>query len=94
MDITLNETKDHLRILHDDEDTYITHLIDVSKGLVQHDINCPLDDLSTDQQKAAKQLVFLIVAQLFNFREVEVNQVKYKIFGYDQLINYLREEVV
>lgn len=69
MTVTLQEAKDHLRVLEDDEDALITSLIAAAEGHVAIYLG---DDLPDPMPAPIKSAVLLLVADLFEHRERQV----------------------
>lgn len=64
--VTLQEAKDHLRVLEDDEDALITSLLEAAEGHVAKYLG---DDLPEVMPAPIKAAVLLLVGDLFENRE-------------------------
>jgi len=64
--VTLQEAKDHLRVLEDDENALITSLLEAAEGHVAKYLG---DDLPDPMPAPIKAAVLLLVGDLFEHRE-------------------------
>jgi hypothetical protein len=64
--ITLSEAKQHLRVMHAQDDQYIEHLIDAAEGHVSAYLG---DDLPDPAPAPIKSAVLLLVGDLYENRE-------------------------
>lgn len=67
--VTLQEAKDHLRVLEDDEDALIQGLIEAAEG---HIANYLGDDLPEPMPAPVRAAVLLLVGDLYENRERQV----------------------
>lgn len=67
--LTLQETKLHLRVDHDDEDTLIAALIDTAHAACANHLNMPAADLVVAVPAPIKSAALLMVGSLYNDRE-------------------------
>ncbi|MCE8002150.1 head-tail connector protein [Billgrantia ethanolica] len=64
--VTLQEAKDHLRVLEDDEDALITSLVEAAEGHIAKYLG---DDLPEPMPAPVRAAVLLLVGDLFEYRE-------------------------
>jgi uncharacterized phage protein (predicted DNA packaging) len=69
--VTLDEVKAHLRIDFDDDDTYITELIDVAENAISVELEEDLADLETEGAipKGLKHGILLLVGHFYAVKE-------------------------
>ena len=67
--LTLSETKLHLRVDHDAEDTLITALMATATAACANHLNMPLDQLTDTVPQPIKSAALLMVGALYNDRE-------------------------
>ncbi|GAO23289.1 phage gp6-like head-tail connector protein [Diaphorobacter sp. DS2] len=72
--LTLNETKLHLRVDHDDEDALILAMIDTAASAVANDLNMEVIDLDTDAPAPVKSAALLLVGDLYANREAQTER--------------------
>lgn len=87
--LTLIETKAHLRVDHDDEDTLITGLIAAATAATGDYIGATtaLDDTAPAPIKAA---TLLLVGDLYSNRESQVERQLYANSTYERLLSTYR----
>lgn len=91
MTVTLQEAKDHLRILDTDEDTLITSLIAAAEGHVGKYLG---DDLPEPMPAPVKAAVLLLVGDLFENRERQGERALYENTTFHLLLNPYRSAEV
>lgn len=71
MYITLDEAKAHCRVDIEDDDNYITELIDVAEQVISNEISDNLADVAVGGilPSALKQAVLLTIGHFYNTRE-------------------------
>jgi uncharacterized phage protein (predicted DNA packaging) len=69
--VTLEQAKDHLRVDFDDDDNYISDLIDVAEASVANEIGSALasNEVAGELPKPLYQGILLMVGHLYNSRE-------------------------
>ncbi|XGA78592.1 head-tail connector protein [Halomonas sp. CH40] len=89
--VTLQEAKDHLRILDDDEDPHITALIEAAEGYISEYL---ADNLPEPMPAPIRAAVLLLVADLFENRERQGERALYENATFQLLLNPYRSSEV
>lgn len=89
--VTLQEAKDHLRILEDDEDAYITGLLAAAEGHVAGYLG---DDLPKPMPAPVRAAVLLLVGDLYEHRERQNDRALYENATFHLLLNPYRSHEV
>lgn len=71
MFVTLEEAKQHLRVDHDEDDEYITSLIEVGESAIQNYINRPYSEVLEDGELPTplRHAIKIQIAKLYEYRE-------------------------
>lgn len=88
--LTLQQTKDHLRVDHDDEDIAITAMIDAATAAAADYLNMPLDQMTATVPSPIKAAALLMVADLYENREGQSDRQLYRNTTYERLLNPYR----
>lgn len=89
--LTLTETKMHLRVDHDDEDTYIMALIEAATASVADYLDMVLADMETEPMPApVRSAILLRVADLYEHREAQTDRPLTVNATFAQLLNPYR----
>lgn len=70
--VTLSEVKQHLRIMHDDEDTLITDKIDAAQSAIEQMLGYTITDRFETVPADLKEAVRQLTAHMFENREASV----------------------
>jgi ABC-type dipeptide/oligopeptide/nickel transport system ATPase component len=84
MMVSLELVKNHLNLLGNDDDEYITTLIEAAESTLETELNISLCDISHDKFNIVKVCVCQLVAVMYQFREAaSINELKSSyIFNY------------
>ena len=88
--ITLNETKLHLRVDSDGEDTAIQAMIDTATAACADFLNMEVDDLDTAAPAPVKSAALLLVGDLYLNRESQGGQAYHLNPTFERLLNPYR----
>ena len=77
--ITLEQTKQYLRISHDIDDQYITDLIEMSKNFIEHQTGIEYTEVDTIYEMCILQCVSHFYDQRSPIVEKAVTQVQYTL---------------
>ena len=88
--LTLAETKLHLRVDHDDEDTLITALMDTATAACADYLNVAAADLVAAVPAPIKSAALLLVGSLYEHRESQGDRQLYKNPAFEALLNPYR----
>lgn len=88
--LTLAETKLHLRIDHDHEDTLIQELILAAVAASADYLNIPMVNFATTAPSPVKAATLLLVADLYENRELQSDRQLHKNPTYERLLNPYR----
>ncbi|MCD8025081.1 MAG: head-tail connector protein [Candidatus Gastranaerophilales bacterium] len=87
MSIEISDIKSYLRINHDEDDTYIEHLIDVSESFIKEQTGVEF----TDGDKVYEQGILFLIAHLYDNRSAvtdkTVNTVPYTL---DYIVKHIK----
>jgi len=72
--LTLDQTKLHLRIDHDDEDDLITGLMTAATAVCAHHLDLPVEQLTTTTPSAIKSAALLLIGSLYQNRELTTDR--------------------
>lgn len=89
--VTVQEAKDHLRLLEDDEDTYIATLLEAAEGHVAGYLG---EDLPEPMPAPVRAAVLLLVGDLFENRERQADRALYENATFHLLLNPYRSAEV
>ena len=88
--LTLQETKLHLRVDHDDEDTLIASMMDTATAACADYLNMPAADLVVAVPAPIKSAALLMVGSLYNDRESQGDRPYNKNPTFEALLNPYR----
>lgn len=88
--LTLEETKLHLRVDHDHEDSLIEALMLAATASSADYLNVPLEELDTTAPSPVKAATLMLVADLFENRESQSDRQFFKNPTYERLLNPYR----
>lgn len=88
--LTLAETKLHLRVDHDDEDTLLTGLIATATAACADYLNILPSELATDVPAPVKSAALLLVGSLYEQRESQGDRPYNKNPTFEALLNPYR----
>lgn len=89
--VTLQDAKDHLRVIGSEEDAYITQLIDAAEGHVADYLG---EQLPTPMPAPIRAAVLLLVGDLFEHRERQGERMLYENSAFALLLNPYRSTAV
>jgi uncharacterized phage protein (predicted DNA packaging) len=88
--LTLTETKLHLRVDHDEEDTLIEALMSAATTTTANYLGLPVDQMTTTVPSPIKSAALLMVADLFENRTAQVERPLYQNAAYERLLSTYR----
>ena len=88
--LTLAETKLHLRVDHDDEDTLLTGLIATATAACADYLNILPSELATDVPAPVKSAALLLIGSLYEQRESVGERPFHKNPAFEALLNPYR----
>ena len=88
--LTLEETKLHLRVDSDDEDTAIQAMIDAAAAACADFLNMEVDDLDTAAPAPVKSAALLLVGDLYANRESQGERAYHQTLTFERLLNPYR----
>ena len=88
--LTLEETKLHLRVDHDGEDTAIQAMVDTATAACADFLNMEVDDLDTAAPAPVKSAALLLVGDLYANRESQGERAYHQNLTFERLLNPYR----
>jgi uncharacterized phage protein (predicted DNA packaging) len=88
--LTIEETKLHLRVDHDHEDTLITALMSAATAATADYLGLPLDQMTSTVPSPIKAATLLLIGDLFENRTAQVEKVLYRNDTYERLLSTYR----
>lgn len=88
--LTLQQTKEHLRVDILDDDAVIDAMIDAATAATADYLNMALDQMTTTVPSPIKAAALLMVADLYENREGQTERQLYRNTTYERLLNPYR----
>ena len=88
--LTLDETKLHLRVDLEDDDTLIAALMDAATAATADYLGLPVDQMTSTVPSPIKAATLLLITDLYENRSAQTDRALYANSTYDRLLSTYR----
>lgn len=85
--LTLAETKQHIRVDHDDENALIEAIMSAATAATADYLGLPLDQMTSTVPSPIKAATLLLIADLYENRSSQTDRALYANSTYDRLLS-------